>query len=128
MALDKITFDWDNSFNGTMHAPNGDIKIGVNDLKPYNLLLGALGSCFYATLISITTKMRIDFAGCKLAISGNKRETAPTTLEHVLMELSVEKASDEDKFNKAVLLAAKNCSIHETLEKVANIEIVTTFL
>ncbi|MFA7367487.1 MAG: OsmC family protein [Bacilli bacterium] len=127
MALDKITFNWDNSFNGTMHTPRGDIKVGKNDIQPYNLLLGALGSCFYATLVSIAEKMRLTFNKATLELNGNKREESPTTLENVKMELRVWGVDNQSKFDKAVILASENCSIHETIKKVAKIEVITIY-
>ena len=43
------------------------------------------------------------------------------------MELRVWGVDNQTKFEKAVSLAAKNCSIHETIEKVAQIEVITIY-
>lgn len=129
MVVDKINFNWDNTFNGTMTAPTGEIKLGseINTFKPYHLLFGALGACFYHTFITIVQKKRLTFDSATLEIAGNKRDDVPPTLENVLMTLVIKKASDEEKFKKSVELAAKNCSIHETISKVAKIEIIVKF-
>jgi putative redox protein len=129
MVVDKINFNWENTFSGTMMAPTGEIKIGseANTFKPYHLLFGALGSCFYHTFITIVQKKRLTFSGATLEISGNKRDTVPTTLENVQMTLVIKDASDQEKFKKSVDLAAQNCSIHETISKVAKIKIDVKF-
>lgn len=126
--MDTIKFNWENSFNGVMSAPAGDIKIGEDGFRPYNLLLGALGSCFYATLVTIVNKKRLTFDGVTMEINGEKRTTIPTTLEWAEMKVVVKNPSNEEQFKKSIELAAKNCSIHETIAKVADIKIITDFV
>ncbi len=125
--MDSIKFNWDNSFNGVMSAPNGDIKIGEDGFRPYNLFIGALGSCFYATLITIVNKKRLTFDSATMEISGEKRTTSPTTLEWAVIKLVVKNPSNIEQFDKSIELAAKNCSIHETISKVADIKIITEY-
>lgn len=126
MAVDNIKFVWENTFKGTMITPTGEIKLGMEEgsFKPYQLLFGALGSCFYHTFLTIVEKKRLAFSKASLEISGNKRETVPTTLEHCLMKLVVSGASNKEQIVKSAYLAAQNCSIHETISKVATIELV----
>lgn len=129
MAVDNIKFEFKNSFEGKMIAPNGEILIGseVGSFKPYNLLFGALGSCFYHTFVTIVEKKRLTFDGASLEISGVKRETTPTTLETVEMKFVIKNASNVDKFQQSVDLAAKYCSIHETIAQVAKINLSVEF-
>ena len=62
---------------------NFTVKIFKDGAKPYDMLLGALGSCFYATFMSIVEKKKLTFDEVDLDISGRKRTEVPTTLEDV---------------------------------------------
>lgn len=88
---------------------------------PYDFLLGALSACFHATLLSIMKKQRKETPVMDIFVSGEKRESTPETLKWVDMRIravGVEE-SERVRFEKAVDMAAKHCSIHETLAQVA---------
>jgi putative redox protein len=129
MAIDKIDFEWANSFQGIMQSPSGHVHIGTNDgeMRPYHLLFGALGSCFYHTFLSVVEKKRLSFSGARMEISGTKREEVPTTLEHVVIRMTIINPSNEEQFLKSAQLGAKYCSIHETISKVATIDLEVSF-
>ena len=129
MKTDTIQMNYEQGFVGEMTSPTAHIKIGNQDngAQPYHLLYGALGSCFYATFLSISQKMRLTFDRSTLEVSGSKRETPPTTLDYVKIDMVVYNPNDEEKIRKAAELGAKHCSIHETISKVATIELVVTF-
>lgn len=88
MAADTIQLEFSDGFKGKVIAPRGEILIGKQDggLRPYNLLFGALGSCFYATFLSIAEKKKLSFDGAKLEVSGTQIEGEITTLDHVLIK------------------------------------------
>jgi putative redox protein len=96
-------------------------------MKPYHLLFGAVASCFYATFISVANKMRLSFSNVEIEVNGHKRDETPATLDYVKIEMVVYSGSDEEKLRKAAELGAKYCSIHETISKVAQIDLVVTF-
>ncbi|MGD9605312.1 MAG: OsmC family protein [Bacilli bacterium] len=129
MAADVIKMDFRNEFVGTMTAPKGQVLIGSQEggLYPYNLLFGALGSCFYSTFLSIVNKKRLTFDSATVEISGRHIEAQVATLEYVQIKITIRKASDEKQFLRSVELGAKYCSIHETISKVAQIEKVVIF-
>ena len=129
MKTDTIKMSFNDGFKGEMTSPTASVNIGKNDngAQPYHLLYGALGSCFYATFLSISEKMRLSFDRATLEVSGTKRETSPTTLDYVKIEMVVYQPNDEVKLLKAAELGAKHCSIHETISKVATIELVVKF-
>jgi len=83
------------------------------------LLLGALSSCFYYTLIEILEKRKVEIPIVEVIVTGEKRTEVPTTLEWVNMEITVTGKVDEKQFLRSVDLAGKYCSIHETISKVA---------
>jgi putative redox protein len=123
----KVTFDKD--FVGEMTSPTGMIKLGNQDqgMKPYHLLFGSIASCFYATFLSVANKMRLSFTDVAIEVSGNKRDETVATLDYVKIEMIIYNGSDETKLSKAAELGAKYCSIHETVSKVADIELVVLF-
>lgn len=129
MKTDKILMNFDNQFIGSMTSPKGEVKIGSQDQgqAPYHLLYGALGSCFYATFLSVAIKMRLTFDDATLEISGTKRDQSPATLENVIIDMVVYNPSDEAKLTKAAHLGASHCSIHETISKVADIKLNIVF-
>lgn len=130
MNTDNIKLSFDKNFVGEMTSPTGTIKLGSQPqgMKPYHLLYGALASCFYATFLSVADKMRLSFTDVSIEVSGHKREEVPATLDKVLIDMVIYNGNDQTKLRKAADLGAKYCSIHETVSKVAEIELVVTFL
>ena len=72
MAVDNVQLTFNSEFEGKMQSPTGELMIGnvENGFRPYHLLFGALGSCFYATFITIVKKKRLSFDGADIEISG----------------------------------------------------------
>lgn len=105
---------------------NVNVKIFDEGVRPYELLLGALGSCFYATFLSIVEKKRLTYDEVKLDISGTKRTEVPQTLEKVNIKMIITNPSNEQQLLRSAELGAKYCSIYETLSKVAkmNLEVI----
>ena len=91
------------------------------------MMLGALGACYYATFLDIARKMRLQYTSATVDISGVKREEVPTTLQTVDMKVIIHGAADEKGFDRAAQLAAKYCSVHETIAKVATIKLDVSF-
>ena len=129
MKADTVHMTFENGFVGEMISPSGKVKIGKQDngVAPYHMLFGALGSCFYATFLSVSDKMRLSFDKAEIEVSGTKRDQSPATLEQVHMTLVVYNPSNEEKLRKAAQLGATHCSIHETVSKVANIDLEIIF-
>lgn len=129
MAVDNILLEFNTQFQGTLTSPSGSVLLGnrENGLQPYHLFFGALGSCFYATFLSIALKKRLNFDKATIVVSGVKREEVPTTLEKTKIELVVYNPSDEDQLRKSAELGAKYCSIHETISQVSEMELVIEF-
>ena len=129
MKADSIKLLFDKDFKGEMITPKGTVKLGSQEegSQPYHLLFGALGSCFYATFLSVADKMRLTFTDVQIDVSGSKRDQAPATLEQVTIEMIVYNGNDENKLMKAAELGAKFCSIHETIAKVSEIDLRVRF-
>ncbi len=118
------------TFKGELTAKRGIIPIGRDegDLAPYDMMLGALGACYYSTFAGIADKMRLVYEQAALDIHGVKRDEVPTTLKEVRMVLTISGAPDEKGFARAAELAAKHCSVHETISKVADIGLEVKFV
>ena len=125
MSETTVKLGFTNEFEGTLTAKNGAVKVGKGEgmLAPSELLLGALGGCFYSTFLGIARKMRLEFEGAAFSIHGVKREEVPTTLKTVDIVFTIRGAKGEKGFQRAAELAAKHCSVHETLSKVAEMSL-----
>ena len=105
----------------TLENDRGFVGIGPNpgEFFPYDLLLGALSSCFYYTLIEILEKRKEQIPAIEIIVTGEKRTEVPTTLEWVKLDITVTGEVNQKQFLRSVDLAGKYCSIHETISKVA---------
>ncbi len=104
-----------------------DISTDGTSMGPYNLLLLALGSCLESTFEDVARKMRISWESVTMDISGEKRDEVPTFLKQCTVSLQVTGASDEKRFKRAFSVAARYCSIYQTLSKVAEMDWNITF-
>lgn len=130
MSETKISLKFDRMFSGELTADNGSARIGKgggNSFRPYELMLGALGSCYYATFVDIADKMRLVYEGADISVHGVKRGEVPATLKTVNMVLTIHGSAEQKGFERAAALAAKHCSVHETIAKVADIKIKLRF-
>lgn len=127
--MDKVNFKFENTFNGYMESPKGKVLIGdlENGQRPYNLLFGALGACYYHTFLEIANKKRLSFAGAEIEIDGVRRTEAPYTLANVFITITIKNADNEKQFFKTAELAAQHCSIHNTISEVANMSLEVKF-
>jgi putative redox protein len=129
MKKTSVRLEFTNDFVGTVHAEHGDIHINREGqaIMPYDMLLGALGSCFYSTFLDIARKMRLEYEKADIDIVGVKREETPTHLVTVDMLFTLYGVKDDKGFQRAAELAAKYCSIHHTLSQVADIQLLVGF-
>ena len=130
MNRKEITMNFSNEFLGELIAEKGRTKVGLeeNTLEPYDMLLGALGSCYYSTFLDVANKKRIDFDFAEIFIEGEKRDKPPATLKWVKLRLTIKNSSNDLGLKKAAALAAKYCSIYVTISKVADISWEINFL
>ena len=105
-----------------------ELGSGSGQFYPYDLLLGALSACFYSTLFDILEKRKETIPSVEIIVSGEKRTEVPTTLEWVKLDIAVTGPVNEKQFLRSVELAAKYCSVHETISKVAKMSHVVKFI
>ncbi len=129
MTQINVGMNFGREFEGELKAARTGAAIGTGEgqLRPYDMLLGALGACYYSTFVDIAKKMRLEYEGASIDISGVKREEVPTTLATVDMVFTIRGDSDQKIFRRAAELAAKYCSVYETVSKVAEIRLDIRF-
>lgn len=122
MSLKEVTLKFTNDFSGELVAPNGTVKIGteVGTVLPYDMLLGALGSCLYSTFLDIMNKKRVAYDRAEIHIVGEKRTEVPTTLKWVKVDFKIFNPEKEVGIEQAVKLATEYCSIYQTISHVAD--------
>lgn len=129
--MNHVQLKFNNEFRGQLVGQSGQVGIGKGDntFLPYELLLGALGSCLYATFLDVVKKMRLDYETCTLDIDWEKREEVPTTLKWAKIDVVIkgQTPDKEDKYRHAFQLATEYCSIFVTLSHVAQITYEVTF-
>lgn len=130
---DHVNIHFENLFRGYLEAAHGRLAIGRaekdNYFLPYDLLLGALGSCFYSTFLGKLRENSYTVEAAHLDISGLHREEIPQTLTTVTIKLELQGTSggSEEEFRQLAQEAARDCSIHETVAQVAKIELEVAF-
>lgn len=130
MSETRVSLRFSRAFEGVLEAAHATARIGKNTdgcFKPYDFMLGALGSCYYATFVDIADKMRLEYEAVDIDIHGVKREEVPTTLKTVTMQVTVRGAKEQKGFRRAAELAGKYCSVHETISRVADITLELVF-
>ncbi|QLY39334.1 OsmC family protein [Hujiaoplasma nucleasis] len=129
MAYDNIKLNYDYDFKGEIISPTAKANLGEadNGLKPYHMLFGALGSCFYATFLSVAKKMRLTFGSASIEVSGYKSDPELKILDNVEMNLIITNPSNEERLIKSAKLGAEYCSIHALVSKSANIKLNVVF-
>lgn len=129
MAQKEVSLTFSYAFEGELTAKNGTVKIGSEEgtLEPYDLLLGALGSCLYSTFLDIAVKKRITYDRLEMRITGEKRTEIPTTLKLVNVDVTVVNPEKEHGLDQALKLATEYCSVYATISKVAEMSYTLSF-
>lgn len=130
MSQVSAKIEFEKGFKGKLVLKSGEIGIGVEDhlARPYDMLQGALASCLHSTFLDILTKKRIELEFANYEISGEKRETIPTTLEKVFIKVSLPKSDKEEQIRKSMDLAKQYCSVFATISQVADISLELEFV
>lgn len=131
MAIISVKTPFNNDFTGELVTGRARVEIGTGEgrLAPYDMLLGALSSCLYATFLGVVEKKRLVFESCDIEVKGEKRAEIPTTLEWCQVEMRIKGAVEgkEKHYIEAAKLAGEYCSIYQTLSHVANMSIEVIF-
>jgi len=121
MAVRDVEVQFSREFKGVLDTGQTTAKVGKEpgELAPYDMLFAALASCLYATFLDIVDKKKIDFQSAKVTVSGEKREEVPTVLKWVKVKYEIQGSDNEKGLMRSAELAAKYCSVYQTLSQVA---------
>ncbi|MCH3907361.1 MAG: OsmC family protein [Sphaerochaeta sp.] len=108
-------------------TPSGDAYAYTPTTGPYEYLLGALSGCLFMTFKDIAKEMHVGWEHMSFQTHGVKRDEIPTWLKSVDIHVTVTGASDAQLFTKAFEKATHNCSIYNTIAKVATMEWTVEF-
>lgn len=124
--MSEIRAVFEPRYHGIIEGSRARLVLGPEEgeFGPYDLVLGGLAGCFYATFLGIAGKMHLHYHEVILDIEGHHREDPPTTLQHIILNMEVKGADpdQEKRYQRAVEIAGKYCSVYQTLSQVAEIE------
>jgi len=127
MNVKQADIYFENSFKGKLSVPNGEVAIGseVGTVGPYDMLIGALAGCLYATFLDVVEKKRGRFDTAEFHVEWEKRKEVPSTLKWVNLKLTIYGSVEKDRpgIEKAAQLATKYCSIYQTISRVAEMSL-----
>ena len=104
----NVSVSFGSEFEGTLTSTNeSTISIGPDNIRPYDMMLGALVSCFHHTFLEILIKKRLQVDNVTYRVYGKKRNAVPATLEYVRIDLSISSTGNQKDIEKAVELAKK---------------------
>ena len=124
----RIRFGSD--FNGQLKLAEGEVAIGTqaDQAKPYDLLQAALAACLHSTFLDILTKKRLSIESCTYEVHGIKQDEVPTVLREVHVRVILPPHDKEDQIRKSMDMAARYCSVFNTLSKVASMHLDVIFV
>ena len=113
---------FESEINGHKIIIDATPDVGGNDLgpRPKPFMLAALGGCTAMDVVSILTKMRVDFKSLNVIVEGSLTEEHPRHYNkmHVIYEVEG-KDLPMDKIQKAVSLSAERyCGVTAVYKKV----------
>ncbi len=119
----KATLRWDRDLVFTGSTPQGyDIEFDANaqwGCKPMEALLLSLAGCMGIDIVMILKKMRIQLAGFRMELVGERNPSPPQYYKTIEMVLHLEgKNLDPSKVERALSLSrATYCSVFNSLRK-----------
>lgn len=119
MAERRNLVEFENGFVGKVHGAGADIHVEKGLIEPYDMTFGALASCFYSTLLGIVEKENLNIQKAKITVTGDKRETVPTMLSWVHLDVELFSGEDAEKLKSCVQQASETCSMFQMISHVA---------
>ncbi len=129
--MKTVNVKFGDTFHGEMIAKRGTAKLGKSEgeLEPYDMLLGALASCMYATFLAVAQNKKAKFKSVDMQVEGEKREEKPAALKWVNIDFTLSGVAQEDKkkIERSIEVATKYCSIYHTIGQVAEMSYTVEF-
>jgi len=129
----KVTTVWKENMIFESDNPNGyTFNLGQSEnsndpykpLGPKAVMLSSLAACSGLDVVSITEKMKTEFANFKIEVQGELTDEHPKTYHTVNVDYHFYgKDLEEEKITKAVNLSVeKYCGVMEMFRQFANVE------
>ena len=138
MALKKVTAVYNGGMNFSASIDGHILQIDTTEEKggsnlgprPKALMLAALSGCTGFDIVSILTKMRVEFSEFSVAIEANSTDNEPSVYDNVNIIYSIKvKKKDQAKVDKAVHLSKeKYCGVSRMFEGFATVHFEINFL
>lgn len=129
IPVTRATLEWDKEliFIGRTHE-GYEIEFDAHvqwGCKPTDALLLSLAGCMAIDVVTFLQKMKVDLAGFKIAITGQRNPTPPQYFKTVEIVLNIAgKNLDEKKVERAVSLSHKKyCSVYNSLRKDMTVKV-----
>lgn len=120
--ITKINVNFKSNFSGELCANSGNYQVGENGIRPYEMLLGSLAGCLYATFLDVLDSKKLKIEQGSFEIIGEKREEIPTTLKTVNIVFKVKcDEINQKQIRTSFEISKKYCSVYHTISKVADI-------
>lgn len=123
-----IQIEFENGFNGVASNETGaELKVAVDQWRPYELLFTALASCMYSTFLDVINKKKLEYNTITISVDGEKVDDVPSFLKTADIVFTISGAEKDNekisaRFEKSLILAEKYCSIYNTLTKIAQLK------
>lgn len=119
MAKQTSVINFHDGFQGEFVVGGQTIKIGRDAVRPYDMTFGALASCMYATFLDWARKKDVTVGDVEVVVTGEKRTEVPTTLAWVNVAMTAESGDSYEAVKECMDLAMRDCSMIQTVAKVA---------
>lgn len=111
---------FENGFVGTYQVGGQTLHISKEAIRPYDMTYGAIAGCLWSNFLNLAKDMEIRSAD--VVVNGTKRETTPTTLEHVTILIRIDTNASDEKIQNTLDEAIRVCSMVQTVAMVAKID------
>ena len=128
-TVNKATLTWDRELIFVGRTQQGyEIEFDAHvqwGCKPTDALLLSLAGCMGIDVVSFLKKMRVEIAGFKMDIVGERNPTPPQYYKTIEMILYIAgKNIDPKKVDRAVALShEKYCSVYNSLRKDMDVKV-----
>lgn len=126
-----MKFEAESKYGFNVVADASKTVDGTEDgAMPTELLLYALASCSGMDVVSLMKKMRQELISLEIEVNGFQRDEYPKPFHKIEMKYIVRGNNlDKEKFQKAVDMSQdKYCTVSQTLEGVAEIEVAIEYI
>lgn len=110
---------FEDGFHGITKIGEQTLRIGEEQILPYDMTYGAIASCLYSTFLDVLEENHLHVGKAMIDVHGVKRKTVPQTVENLFIHIQVESSDDLMQLRMAFAKAASRCSMVQTFAAVA---------